>query len=84
MKLNGLLILMAAIWMIHPAQAQMYDPTYPVCMHVYGDRIGERIDCIFTSINQCRASASGLPASCDVNPYFHPENERHTRARVVR
>lgn len=53
-----------------PAKAQMYDPRYPVCMHVYGMLEGERMDCIFTSLAQCRASASGLPAMCLINPFF--------------
>jgi hypothetical protein len=52
------------------ARAQTYDPHYPVCMHVYGSFVGERMDCIFTSIPQCQASASGLPATCLINPYF--------------
>jgi hypothetical protein len=52
------------------AQAQIYDPRYPVCMHSYGVQTGDRIDCIFTSLFQCKASASGLPAMCEINPYF--------------
>lgn len=51
-------------------QAQMYDPNYPVCMHVYGALEGERMDCIFTSIAQCQATASGRSAMCLINPYF--------------
>jgi hypothetical protein len=27
-------------------------------------------DCTFTSLQQCRATASGLAATCDVNPYY--------------
>jgi hypothetical protein len=53
-----------------PVQAQMYDPNYPVCMHVYGELEGERMDCIFTSLAQCAATASGRPATCLVNPYY--------------
>jgi hypothetical protein len=52
-----------------PASAQTYDPRFPVCMHVYGEKVGERMDCIFTSIAQCQATASGLPAVCITNPY---------------
>ncbi len=51
-------------------QAQMYDPNYPVCMQVYGELEGERVDCIFTSLAQCAATASGRPATCLINPYF--------------
>jgi hypothetical protein len=53
-----------------PASAQMYDPRYPICMHVYGEKLGERMDCIFTSFAQCAATASGLPATCLVNPFY--------------
>lgn len=53
-------------------QAQTYDPSYPVCMHVYGELEGERMDCIFTSLAQCAATASGRPATCLINPYFAP------------
>ncbi|WP_338825241.1 DUF3551 domain-containing protein [Bradyrhizobium septentrionale] len=42
----------------------MYDPRYPVCMHVYGALIGDRMDCIFASLDQCQAAAMGLPATC--------------------
>ena len=56
-----------------PAQAQAYDPRYPVCMKVYSGRFGgEWIDCSYTSLPQCKASASGRAAMCDVNPYFAP------------
>lgn len=57
-------------------QAQTYDPNYPVCMHVYGELEGERMDCIFTSLAQCAATASGRPATCLINPYFAPRSGR--------
>ena len=53
-----------------PARAQTYDPRFPVCMHVYGGEIGEFIKCTFTSLPQCRATASGLPAQCVINPFY--------------
>lgn len=53
-----------------PALAQLYDPRYPVCMHVYGEQEGDRMDCIFTSPGQCAASASGRSAQCLMNPYY--------------
>jgi Protein of unknown function (DUF3551) len=58
------------------ARAQMYDPNYPVCMHVYGSLEGERMDCIFTSLAQCAATASGRSATCLINPYFAPDRRR--------
>jgi Protein of unknown function (DUF3551) len=52
-----------------PAQAQTYDPRYPVCLQSYGIG-GTFIDCSFTSMGQCAASASGRSAQCLENPYF--------------
>jgi hypothetical protein len=58
------LALMAA-----PAQAQTYDPSYPVCMQVNSMQ-ASYIECTFVSLAQCTASASGRNAMCVVNPYF--------------
>ncbi|MFN5689198.1 DUF3551 domain-containing protein, partial [Bradyrhizobium sp.] len=33
---------------------------------------GEWIDCSYTSLPQCRATASGRAAMCDLNPFFAP------------
>ncbi|WP_128919555.1 MULTISPECIES: DUF3551 domain-containing protein [Bradyrhizobium] len=59
-------------------QAQTYDPRYPVCMKLYEGSLdgGEWIDCSYTSMPQCRASASGRAAMCEVNPYFAPVQRR--------
>jgi hypothetical protein len=51
-----------------PVRAQTYSPDYPVCLHVYG-RVSY-IECGYTSIPQCQATASGRAAQCEVNPYF--------------
>ena len=64
------IIVTAALIGAGPASAQTYDPRYPVCMHVYGEQIGERMDCNFVSLGQCAATASGLPATCLLNPYY--------------
>jgi hypothetical protein len=50
-----------------PAQAQTYDPTYPVCLHVYGR--ASYYECRYTSMAQCNRSASGRAAQCEINPY---------------
>jgi len=69
-----------------PAPAQIYDPAHPVCMHVYGEELGDRMDCIFTSLAQCAASAFGLPAVCLINPYYasarKPAPTRSSRRRA--
>jgi hypothetical protein len=69
-KLIFLTLALATTVVATSVQAQMYDPNYPVCMHVYGELEGERMDCIFGSLAQCAASASGRPATCLINPYF--------------
>ena len=51
-----------------PAHAQTYDPSYPVCMQIYGP-VGY-FDCRYTSLEQCKFLAVGRSASCVVNPYF--------------
>jgi hypothetical protein len=68
------------------AHAQTFDPRYPVCMHVYSGANGgggEWYDCSFLSLPQCRATASGRPATCDLNPYY-PVNELAPRSHYRR
>ena len=55
------------------AQAQTFDPNYPVCLHVFGP--DTFYDCGFTSLPQCAATASGRSAQCVVNPYFAGADE---------
>jgi hypothetical protein len=50
------------------AQAQTYDPSYPVCLQIFGP-VGY-YECRYTSLPQCKESAIGRPAQCIVNPYF--------------
>jgi hypothetical protein len=69
-KLIFAILALAMALIATSVQAQMYDPNYPVCMHVYGQEEGERMDCIFTSLAQCAATASGRAATCLINPYF--------------
>jgi hypothetical protein len=72
----------AAVAATAPAQAQTYDPDYPVCMQVFG-RVGY-VDCRYTSLPQCNATASGRSAECLINPYYvdrrsKPPVQRHRR-----
>jgi hypothetical protein len=65
-----------------PAQAQTYDPNYPVCLQVYG-RINY-YDCTYYTLPQCNASASGRAAQCVINPYVaNAYQERPVRKRAV-
>ena len=65
-----------------PLRAQTYDPNYPVCIQIYAIG-GGRIDCSFTSLAQCAASASGRAAQCYDNPYFAQPNRKLSRPRGV-
>ena len=60
------------------AQAQTYDPNYPICLQTFG-RNGNAISCGYTSMAQCRWSASGRVAQCITNPYFAGRNPGRTR-----
>ena len=62
------------------ALAQAYDPNYPVCLHVY-EIGGDHMDCRFTSLQQCAASASGRSAMCLRNPYYAQDDEVPAVAR---
>ena len=67
-----------------PAQAQTYDPRYPVCLHVYGPIT--YYECSYTSLPQCNATASGRSAQCVINPYYahasqDPSARRYKRYR---
>jgi hypothetical protein len=64
-----------------PAQAQTYDPAYPICLQTFG-RVGNTISCGYTSMPQCRLSASGRAAQCIVNPYFAGANPGRTRRQL--
>jgi hypothetical protein len=75
-------ILSAAVSLAAPARAQMYDSHYPVCLQVYDDMVHYSMDCSFTSLPQCAASASGRGAQCIVNPYYAPpQGKPHPRRK---
>jgi Protein of unknown function (DUF3551) len=80
----GLIVTLGTLLAAVPSQAQTYDPNYPVCMHRYTGDIagggGHWYDCSFTSLPQCRATASGRAATCDLNPYYRG-NEPQPRPR---
>lgn len=63
-----------AISIASPAAAQTYDPSYPVCLHIFGGVTGggNYYECRYTSLAQCAMSASGRAATCEINPYYGP------------
>ena len=84
MRVLALAILALGAATAAPAQAQTYDPRYPVCLHVYGPVT--YYECGYTSIAQCNGSASGRAAQCVLNPYLahasmppvgYPRRARH-------
>ncbi len=78
-SVTSAIVAIVALVTAAPAPAQTYDPRYPVCMHVYGGEMGggDWIDCSYTSMPQCEASASQRGATCLINPYH--ENARMPR-----
>ena len=50
------LLTIATAWAA-PLRAQTYDPNYPVCIQTYAIG-GGSIDCSFTSLAQCAATAA--------------------------
>jgi hypothetical protein len=79
-----LLIMLAAIGTSATVYAQAWDSRYPVCQVVYGPT-AQYNDCRFSSLEQCRALATGLPVQCVENPYFAradgPKARRHRHVR---
>ena len=61
------------------AQAQTYDPDYPVCLHTYGPN--GYINCRYNSLQHCRFNASGRSAECEVNPFFNRDSTTQRRSR---
>ncbi len=53
-----------------------YDP-YPWCA-VYGGDAGGASNCGFLTIEQCRATVSGIGGSCEPNQFYNP----HPAARA--
>ena len=76
------ILTIATALIVAPARAQTYDPNYPVCIQTYAIG-GGSIDCGFTSLAQCAASASGRAAQCLNNPYFAHGDRKPPRQRGV-
>jgi hypothetical protein len=71
MRVQGWMMLAGATLLaVAPALAQRYDPRYPVCLQTWEWGGGTNINCGFTSLDQCRATASGLSGMCYANPYW--------------
>jgi len=76
------ILTIATVLVAGPARAQTYDPNFPVCLQTYAIG-GGYIDCSFTTLAQCAASASGRSAQCLNNPYFAQGDRKLLRHRGV-
>ena len=71
MRISAMAILAAiAVLTTLPAQAQTYGGNGPVCLHQWYWGGSDTYYCGYVSMDQCNATASGLPAMCVINPYF--------------
>jgi hypothetical protein len=77
-------VLASAVLAASSASAQEYDPRYPVCMRLTEWGGGPHIECSFTSIPQCNASASGRAAQCVDNPFYAYDNRQGPSVRDYR
>ena len=64
------MLVTTAVLTAAPAGAQTYGGNAPFCLHRYYPDGGDNIDCGYSTMAQCNATASGLPATCMTNPYF--------------
>ena len=76
---TALTILAATIALPVSAQAQTYDPGYPVCLQVYQGYVDYYFECRYQTMAQCAASASGRAAQCVVNPYYGGPKTRRSK-----
>jgi Tfp pilus assembly protein PilV len=68
-----------------PADAQTFGGNGPYCMEYYQWGGSRNIDCSYSTIAQCQATASGLSAMCLTNPYYAnaqvPRDPAYRRSR---
>ena len=70
-----------AVLMSTPARSYVmpYDP-YPWCA-VYGGRGGGGTNCGFLTIEQCRATVSGIGGFCTPNQFYNPRPAARARKK---
>jgi len=70
------ILLIGAVSAAAPAHAQTYGRNFPICLQSCALG-GCKIECDYTSLAQCNASASGRAAQCLTNPFFaHPTRKQ--------
>lgn len=76
------LTIFSTMVLVATAQAQTYDPKYPVCLQVYQGIADFYFECAYTSMPQCQMSASGRAASCVINPYYAGPRGKRSQKRA--
>ena len=69
--------IMAAVAVLLMPAAGMADP-YKWCA-VYGGRDGGGTNCGFVTLDQCRATISGIGGVCQPNPFYTGTHEKPAR-----
>ena len=84
MRRGSLIVLMILASAPTPAAAlEKYDP-YPWCA-VYGDNEGAGgTNCGFLTIEQCRATVSGIGGSCEPNQFYNPRPAARARKKPAK
>ena len=76
MRISALTILVTFVALTAaPAMAQTFNGNYPVCLQLYLRDGIRSIECNYSSLEQCQATASGLSATCLLNPYYSSARE---------
>ena len=70
-------ILTALAVLAPPARANI---EYPWCA-VYGGAMSGSSNCGFTTIEQCRATVSGIGGSCEPNQFYNPGPAKRPRKK---
>ena len=82
MRIPALAILATfAVLTAAPAMAQTYGGNFPVCLQIYLRDGARNIECSYSSMEQCRATASGLSAMCLINPYSNAREPAYRQPR---
>ena len=76
MRISALAILTTFVVLTAaPAMAQTFSGNYPVCLQLYLRDGARSIECSYSTMEQCQATASGLAATCLMNPYAREPRE---------
>lgn len=78
-KLFAALVILPIVLSKAPANAFPYDP-YPWCADYSAGNGGGGTNCGFLTIEQCRATVSGIGGFCVPNQFYNPGPAGHTRS----